>query len=179
MRGLIAEIPAGVYVFIYVYVRAWSFFITARMLRIILRSGTGKKSKLYRKSASPVQRMYGTYIPKVTGYRHRFSKYLAWNNAVAGVESVIIIALYFMTISSIVWMKSILAYGVIVSIVLMCFPPIVISFAQTTYNNGHPQYKFDLEADFIGVRAKQRKRKLLKEKRNGIIAAQEDIKINK
>lgn len=97
----------------------------------------------------------------------------------AGVASVIIIALYFMTIAGIVWMKGILAYGVIVSIVLMCFPPIVISFAQTTYNNGHPQYKYDLEADFIGAKAKERKRKLLKEKRNGIIAAQEDIKINK
>ena len=136
-----------------------------------------KKTKSYKKIATWFQRLYGSYIPLFTSYRHRLSKYLAINNVISAFVSVIL-ALMALSIEK-SWVsdqiRHIFECGAFVAILFLCIPPIVISFTQTSYNGGHPYYWFDLERDFIGVKAREQKRALLNEKRNSVIMTPDDF----
>lgn len=161
--------PVSGILFIYLFIRSWSFCISRSMLNVILRSSTGKKSSLYVKNATRIQRLYGFYIPLVTRYRHRLSKYLAMNNIVSALFSGFIVVLFLVNEITPYETGCIMEYSLLLAVLLLCAPPIVVTYIQTSYNGGHPHYWFDLEADFIGPKAQNRKRLLLNEKRNSII----------
>lgn len=105
----------------------------------------------------------------VTRYRHRLSKYLAINNIVSALFSGFIVVLFLVNELTPYETGCIMEYSFLLAVLLLCVPPIVVSYIQTSYNGGHPHYWFDLEADFIGSKAQNRKRLLLNEKRNSII----------
>ena len=177
MAHAFSDWPTGGILFIWGFIRVWSLCISKGMLNTVLRSSMGKKTKSYKKIATWFQRLYGSYIPLVTSYRHRLSKYLVINNVISAFVSVIL-ALMALSIEN-SWVadqiRHIFVYGVFVAILFLCMPPIVICFTQTSYNGGHPYYWFDLERDFIGVKARNQKRALLDEKRNSVIMTPDDF----
>ena len=177
LARVFANWPIGGILFIWGFARVWSLCIARDMLNTILRSGMGKRSKSYKKAATWFQRLYGSYVPRVTRYRHRLSIYLAINNVGSAFVS-IFLALMALSIAN-GWMSNqirhIFEYSVMAAILFLCMPPVVISFAQTSYSGGHPYYWFDLERDFIGVKAQNQKRALLKEKRSSVILTPDDF----
>lgn len=173
------DYPVGSVIFIYSVVRIWSLFVSRRMLNTILRSSAGKKSRCYVQKATYIQRLYGIYIPLVTSYRHKLSKYLAINNVVCASCSVGIVALAVVSAFFTNGARRILEYGSIFTLLFLCTPPLIVSFAQTTWNGGHPHYWFDLESEFIGVNAKVHRRILLDEKKNCILLTPEEFSAKK
>ena len=169
------DCPVNGIISIYLFIRIWSLFVSKRMLNTILRSSTGKKSRIYVQKATRVQRLYGIYIPLVTSYRHQLSKYLAINNVVCASCSAVIITLAIVSVFFTNEARRILEYGSIFTLLFLCIPPIIVSFIQTTWNGGHPHYWFDLEWDFIGVNAKIRRRLLLDEKKKSILLTLEEF----
>ena len=174
MINLFHEWPVGSIIFIYMVIRTWSFFVTSRMLNTILRSSVGKKSDSYTQTAPLIQRLYGTYIPLVTSYRHMLSKYLALNNLICAGCTGVIIVMAVISIFLSIEFRCILEYCSMFAIISVCIPPIIVSFFQTSWIGGHPHYWFDLESQFIGVNAKRHKRLLLDEKQNSVLLTPEE-----
>lgn len=165
----------GGILFVYYFIRAWSYFVSRKMLRTILRSSAGKKSHRYVQKATCIQHFYGIYIPKVTSYRHKLSQYLALNNVVCACCSGIITTLAVISAFFSNGVKCILECFSMFTVLFLCIPTIIISFIQTSWNGGHPHYCFDLEADFISASAKVHRKLLLDEKRNSILLSPEEF----
>ena len=167
--------PVGGILFVYSFIRIWSFLISRGMLKTILRSSVGKKSRIYAQKATQMQRLYGTYIPLITSYRHKLSKYLAINNVVCAGCSVVIIMVAVVSVFSPNGAKYILWYCLLFTLFFLCIPPLIVSFIQTSWNGGHPHYRFDLERDFIGAKAMARRRLLLDEKKKSVLLTEEEF----
>ena len=176
--ALFNDWSVGGIIFVYSFIRIWSLLVSRGLLNTILRSSTGKKARIYAQKATRIQRLYGTYIPLITSYRHKLSKYLTLNNIVCSNISAIIITLAVVSVIFTNGAKCILGYCSLFTLLFLCIPPIIISYIQTNWNGSHPHYWFDLEQEFIGTKAQTRKRLLLNEKHNSLILTPEEFRPN-
>lgn len=175
MINIFYDWPVGSIIAIYLIIRTWSLYVSRQMLNTILRSSVGKKSDTYAQTASRIQRLYGTYIPLVTRYRHILSKYLTLNNLICAACTGIIIVLAVVSSLFTTETRCVLEYFSMFTLFFVCTPPLIISFFQTSWNGGHPHYWFDLEFQFIGINAKRRRRLLLDEKQNSVLLTAEEF----
>lgn len=165
--------PLGSILSLYAVVRLMSLYAARDMLKTILRSATGKKYRAYIGNATPIQRIYCTHVPRITAYQHGLSKYLAANNVISAALTGMIAVLAAASSFGPVWIRHALEHTALLAMLSLHIPPIVLSFLLTSYNGGHPHYRFDLQADFIGRKAQHRKRLLLSEKKKSILMTPE------
>ena len=66
-------------------VGAWAEFLMVDMLNALFRSAVGKRRGQYLSSCTRLQCVFRTYIPKITAYRRRLSRYLVFNRLAARI----------------------------------------------------------------------------------------------
>jgi len=169
------DLPLESILCLYAAVRLMSLYAARDMLKTVLCSATGKKYRAYIGNATLFQRLYCTHVPRITGYQHGLSKYLAANNVISAALTGMIVVLAAVSSFSPSWIRHALKFAALLATLILCIPPFVLSYLLTSYNGGHPHYWFDLQADFIGRKAQYRRRRLLSEKKKSILMTPDEF----
>ena len=156
-------------------VGAWAEFLMVDMLNALFRSAVGKRRGQYLSSCTRFQRVFRTYIPKITAYRRRISRYLVLNHLAAWIGAAGMVLL--LGIDKLVpgFPENLIRAYAAAVVAAIFLPPIVLSFVLTRYRGGHPCYEFDLSADFIGPSGMEARRELLRDKKKGLLLTPEQF----
>ena len=163
------------WVIVYVWTSIWSIYFTLDMLNVLFRSAVGKRREQYIASCTMMQRISMTYIPKVTSYHLKLSRYLIYNYIAIWITSAIMIALLVVWRIVPVYFQFLIKCYMALIIVVIFIPPYIISFILTRYRGGHPCYEFDLDTKFVKTKQKLKKQKLMHEKKNSLLLTPEEF----
>lgn len=162
-------------VLLFVWADIWAMFLTSRMLNALFQSAVGKRRHQYLSLCTWFQRLTKTYIPLITSYRHKLSRYLTFNNILIWICTLGMVALTVARRFYATLLETAICIYATVGMICIFLPPIVLSFILTRYRGGHPHYEFDLDADFINGDARNEKKKLLHDAKNSLLLTPEEF----
>ena len=170
-----AGLPIVTIAIFFACVGAWAEFLMVDMLNALFRSAVGKRRGQYLSSCTRLQRVFRTYILKITAYRRRLSRYLVFNRLTAWIGAAGMVLL--LGIDKLVpgFPENLIRAYAAAVVAAIFLPPIVLSFVLTRYRGGHPHYEFDLSADFIGPSGIETRRELLRDKKKGLLLTPEQF----